>query len=195
MFEKILVAVDKSDLSQSALDKAVSLAKVLDAKLMLLHVLSSDEEGSPQMNTLYGEGYYTELDEILRNRYKQEWNEFARDYLFRLHEWVDEAAKAGVDAECSQPCGNPNRTICHLAKVWEADLIIMGSHGHKGLSELLLGSVSNYVMHHAPCSVLIVHPQDASKMSNSQEKNEEAVSNQSVSLGENVLSGQESISG
>ena len=193
MFEKILVAMDKSDLSQSVFDKAVSLAKALDAKLMLLHVLSSDEEGSPQMNTLYGEGYYTELDEILRDRYQQEWNKFAHDYLSLLQGWVNEAAMAGVDAECTQPCGNPNRTICNLAKVWEADLIVMGSHGRKGLSELLLGSVSNYVMHHAPCSVLIVHPQEVSKTSNSQQKKPEAASNRSISLGANVLSGQESV--
>ncbi|MEO0350033.1 MAG: universal stress protein, partial [Cyanobacteria bacterium P01_A01_bin.15] len=39
---------------------------------------------------------------------------------------------------------------------WNADLIMMGRRGRSGFSELLLGSVSNYVMHHAPCSVLTV---------------------------------------
>ncbi|MDJ0705725.1 MAG: universal stress protein [Leptolyngbyaceae cyanobacterium MO_188.B28] len=192
MFEKILVAMDKSDLSQCAFEKAVSLAKVLNAKLMLLHVLSSDDEDSPQMNTLYGEGYYTELDEILRDRYEREWNEFAHDYLSLLEGWVKQAVTAGVDAECTQPCGNPNRTICDLAKAWEADLIVMGSHGRKGFSELLLGSVSNYVMHHAPCSVLIVHPQEALRTSTPQKKKAAAVSHQHASE-ENIFSGKESV--
>ena len=49
--------------------------------------------------------------------------------------------------------------ICQRAKVWQADLIIVGSHGRTGLSELFLGSVSNYVMHHAPCSVMVIHRQ------------------------------------
>ena len=177
MFEKILVTIDKSDLSKYAFEKAVSLAKALDAKLMLLHVLSSDEEGSPQMNTLYGEGYYSELNAILREQYEQAWNEFAQHYFTLLQEWTHEAAAAGVDAECAQPSGNPSRSICDLAKLWEADLIVMGSHGRKGLRELFLGSVSNYVMHHAPCSVLIVHPQEVSSMPTSQTKQTALVSN------------------
>jgi len=179
MFHKILVAIDKSDLSKCAFDEAVSLAQALDAKLMVLHVLSSDEEGSPQMNTLYGEGYYSQLNEILRNQYEQEWGEYARSYLTLLKAWTNEATMAGVDAECSQPSGNPCRAICDLAKVWEADLIVMGSHGRKGLREFFVGSVSNYVMHHAPCSVMIVHPQTVSETSISQSKQEELVSNHS----------------
>ncbi|MGP1384853.1 MAG: universal stress protein [Thainema sp.] len=47
-----------------------------------------------------------------------------------------------------------------LAKNWGADLIMMGSHGRKGLNEMLLGSASNYVVHHATCSVMVVHEPD-----------------------------------
>ncbi len=43
-----------------------------------------------------------------------------------------------------------------MARNCGADVIVMGRRGHSGLSELILGSVSNYVLHHAPCSVLIV---------------------------------------
>ena len=46
--------------------------------------------------------------------------------------------------------------ICNAAISWQADLIIMGRRGRTGLSELFLGSVSNYVLHHAPCAVLVV---------------------------------------
>ena len=177
MFHRILVAIDKSNFSKCAFERAVSLAKGLDAKLMLLHVLSIDEEGSPQINTLYGDGYYSKINEILREQYEKEWTEFTQDYLKLLQEWTDEAKIAGVDAECTQPSGNPSRTICNLAKTWQADLIVMGSHGRKGMRELFLGSVSNYVMHHAPCSVLIVHHQDLSQTSASESTQAELVSN------------------
>lgn len=49
-------------------------------------------------------------------------------------------------------------TICKLAKSWEADLIVVGHQGMSPLQELARGSVSNYVMHYAPCSVLTIQP-------------------------------------
>jgi len=45
-----------------------------------------------------------------------------------------------------------------MAKEWKADNIVMGSHGRKGLSKFLMGSVSSAVMQHAPCSVMLVKP-------------------------------------
>ena len=157
MFRKILLAIDNFDGSRSAFNKAVSLAKALDAKLMLLHVLSVDEEGSPEMPIYYS---YTQLDELLRKKYEQEWNKFVKHNLDLLQQLTEEAQIAGVDAEFNQVSGNPGRTICDVARLWEADLIMTGSHGRSGLGELFLGSVSNYVTHHAPCSVMVTHPQE-----------------------------------
>lgn len=69
------------------------------------------------------------------------------------------AMAAGVSTEFTQLAGSPGKTICDLASDWGADLIVMGRRGRSGLSELILGSVSNYVLHHARCSVLTVqHP-------------------------------------
>ena len=45
-----------------------------------------------------------------------------------------------------------------------ADLIAIGSHGRRGLNELVLGSVSNYVLHHVSCSVLLIHPELSSDL-------------------------------
>jgi nucleotide-binding universal stress UspA family protein len=55
--------------------------------------------------------------------------------------------------------------ICQVAKDWGAELIMVGRRGNSGLSELILGSVSNYVVHHAHCSVLIVQLLDTEKLS------------------------------
>lgn len=62
----------------------------------------------------------------------------------------------GINAEFKILFGDPSRVICEIAQAWNADLIIIGRRGRTGLSELFLGSVSNYVLHHAPCSVLTV---------------------------------------
>jgi len=62
-----------------------------------------------------------------------------------------------VDAEFTQNTGSPGRVICEIAKAWQADLIILRRRGYSGLTEMLLGSVSNYVLHHAPCSIHVVH--------------------------------------
>ncbi len=54
--------------------------------------------------------------------------------------------------------GSPKQAIVEEAESWGADLIIMGSHGYGFWQRALLGSVSNSVVHHAPCSVLVVRP-------------------------------------
>ncbi len=60
--------------------------------------------------------------------------------------------------------GDPKSRILDLAQEWEADLIVMGSHGRRGLERMLLGSVSLAVLSHAPCSVIIVRlPDDKAK--------------------------------
>ena len=160
MVSKILVAIDKSDLSSAAFNQAMSLANAVNAKLILLHVLSHAEEGSPQMVNAYTTGYTTEVNEILWQTYEKEWNAFVQEYQELLQWRTNEAKMAGVNAEFIHTSGSPGRTICEVARNQDIDLIVIGSHGRAGLKELFLGSVSNYVMHHAPCSVLVVHPRE-----------------------------------
>ena len=56
--------------------------------------------------------------------------------------------------------GSPERGIIEAAQEWQADLIIVGSHGRGFWGRMMIGSVSDAVMHHAPCSVLIVRRKD-----------------------------------
>ncbi|MGA7934086.1 MAG: universal stress protein, partial [Kovacikia sp.] len=82
-----------------------------------------------------------------------------------LQSYTEKATAAGVPTEFTQNAGNPGRKICDMVQTWGADLIILGRRGRSGLNELLLGSVSNYVLHHATCSVLTVQglPQSSLK--------------------------------
>jgi nucleotide-binding universal stress UspA family protein len=166
MFNRILVAVDRSEMSIKVFEQALSLAKITSANLMLLHVLSQEEEGSPEALVFPNIDYYPGWNEQSFQLYQEHWEKFKNEGLQMLQSWSAQANKSGVNTEFTQNTGNPGRRICELAIDWNADLIMMGRRGRSGLTEFFLGSVSNYVLHHAPCSVQIVHPPVASKAVN-----------------------------
>lgn len=156
MFHKILVALDNSQLSQQVFDRAVYLAKATDASLMLLHVLSPFDEYYLKTGFPGAESGYPILYTQTASRYMKQWEEMEKEGLLWLKSLVQQAIAVGVKAEFSQNLGDPGQKICKLAISWQADLIIMGRRGRTGLSELFLGSVSNYVLHHAACTVMVV---------------------------------------
>ena len=160
LFQKILVAIDNSAASQTVFEYALSLAKQNQASLMLLHVMSGEEENSPMwipthMDSIYWEtGAETDLD-----NWRKQWERYEQEGLVKLRKLIAKAHQEGINGEFRQISGSPGRSICHLAWSWQADLILVGNRGRSGLGELLLGSVSNYVLHHAPCSVLTIKAQ------------------------------------
>ncbi|WP_019501937.1 universal stress protein [Pseudanabaena sp. PCC 6802] len=154
MFNKILAAIDASECSKQVFETALSLAKLNNAELMLLHVISPLDEGYPTLIFPGAADVYPSLYEEAIESYKQQWQEFEQQGLDILRSLASQARELGVTVEFRQPTGDPGKNICNIARSWEAGLIVVGRRGHKGLSELLLGSVSNYVLHHAPCSVL-----------------------------------------
>lgn len=146
MIHKILVAIHGSDReTQFAFQEALDLAKANGASLKLLHVLPIDDKDAPSILTI-----------INTPENKKLWDEFEKPGLNLLQELTAEATAAGVSTEYHQELGKPGHVICETARLWQADLIVVGRRGLAGVSELLLGSVSNYVTHYAPCSVLVV---------------------------------------
>jgi len=175
MFHKILVAIDQSMMARQVFEQAVSLAKVAGAELMLLHVLSHEEDGSPKMPVFSNLDYYPGvMQSQTLELYQHQWKTYERVGLEMLRSRAQAAREAGLSVEFTQNPGSPGRVTCELAKMWQADLIVMGRRGRSGLSELLMGSVSNYVLHHAPCSVLIIHPNPSDKPGTSAERPTEA---------------------
>jgi nucleotide-binding universal stress UspA family protein len=156
MFHKILVAIDGSDVSLQAFEQAVALAAATQAKLMLLHVLSPFDEAYPSPVFPSVDGIYPGIHTEAVKVYMSQWQSYEQKGLDMLRSQTAIATEAGVATEFSQNVGNPGRSICEVARTWEADLIMIGRRGLSGLSELFMGSVSNYVLHHATCSVLTV---------------------------------------
>jgi nucleotide-binding universal stress UspA family protein len=156
MFYKILVAIDDSDANRAVFQQALDIAKRTDACLMLMHVLYPGEKDGPILPSAYTPYYYPVISESVIRRFQEEWKADEANGLQLLQQFTQKATAVGVTTEFTQNAGEPGKLICALARDWGADLIVLGRRGRTGLSELFLGSVSNYVLHHAPCSVLTV---------------------------------------
>jgi nucleotide-binding universal stress UspA family protein len=156
MFAKILVALDSSEYRQQVFTKALDIAKADHASLMLAHVLSFDDLNYPQVPAVVGDVYLGALEIRAFEDFYKEWQTYEQTQLKLLQSQGDIATAAGLKCEFTVNQGKPGPTICDLARSLEVDLIIVGRRGHTGFKELWQGSVSSYVMHHAPCSVLIV---------------------------------------
>jgi nucleotide-binding universal stress UspA family protein len=171
MFQKILVAVDCSEMGRHVFNHALALAKPMQAELILLHVLTAEESGSPDMFVSPGLSYYPVVNDAMLKVYREQWQEFEERGLNMLRSLSDVAQSHGITTSYRQIPGSPGRIICAMAEEVNADLIIMGRRGLSAIREMLMGSVSNYVLHHAPCSTLTVQvPADQ----NAQNRQDEA---------------------
>jgi nucleotide-binding universal stress UspA family protein len=172
MFHKILVAMDYSERSRQALDEAIRLAKVASGQIMILHVLSAlDKDYPTQSKSAFPDVGYVDSTlymEIMR-RYAQHLQTFERDHAQILQSLARDAEAQDLPVDWRLLYGDAGCAICQTAQDWQADLIVMGRRGRTGLKEVVLGSVSNYVMHHAPCSVLIVQEHLSGDLVNQEE--------------------------
>jgi nucleotide-binding universal stress UspA family protein len=137
----ILVAVDFSEPSEAALDAAIGIAKQFGAELHLVHAYSIP---IPMV---------TPYEVAIPDVYLDETRKAAQD---RLAKCLEKAKQAGLTAEAHMTEGVPHIAIEEAAKSVGAQLIVMGTHGHTGLTHVVLGSVAERTLRHAPCSVLTV---------------------------------------
>lgn len=138
----ILVPVDFSKVSRYVVAEAANLARLTKSRLVLLHVVQP-----PSMVTdlapLVGEALQmsAELEGI------------GRRHLHRLQK-SPKFRGLNVDSICEQ--GFPVAQVIAQAKRVKADVIVLGSHGHGAVYNLVVGSTANGVLKHAPCPVLVV---------------------------------------
>ncbi|MBD2460150.1 universal stress protein [Oscillatoria sp. FACHB-1407] len=164
-FQRILAAIDYSPLSQEVFTQALDLARSNNAKLMLFHCVS--EETMTGSSPFSGE--LGLLPRIVNQAYQAQQiylEQRMQDIQSLLRGYCETAAQQGVVAESSYQIADAGQGLCQAAQSWQADLIVLGRRGRRGLTEVLLGSVSNYVLHHADCTVLIVQSSRSHPTSN-----------------------------
>lgn len=133
--EKILVAMDGSIYSEKALEQAISMAKVCSSSLFAITVVD----------------VYTGA---LQNPWLEE--KLSEEAKAILEKAKNRASEENTSCETIVRIGkNPHEFIVQEAKEKEIDLIVMGTHGKTGLKKMLLGSVAERVIGHAPCAVLV----------------------------------------
>jgi len=143
--KKLLVPTDFGEHSKFALKYAVELAKSFEAKVYVLHVHDPYPQGAAF------EGMYYDPDLIEGSRKK------ANEILCSL---VGELQAQHIDAEPVLLNGRPPVEIIRQAGELDVDLIVIATHGRKGISHVIFGSTAEKVVRLAPCPVLTVkHPE------------------------------------
>ena len=148
MFKKILVALDCNGSCESVFNQGLLLAQATQSSLSLLTILEPRN---------FDETVYSPYESQKLAAYIQQYKETELANLNKLQRFSEQAREVGIESEFMQTIDSPGRAICQSAESGQSDLIVVGSRGRTGLREMLLGSVSNYVVHHAPCSVMVIH--------------------------------------
>jgi nucleotide-binding universal stress UspA family protein len=156
MLQKILIAIGDSPESEKVLEAGLMLAEKFEAEISILHVLNLTRSGFESAGNPFGGGNYPIMTDLAIQQYQRELQDYEKVGMERLQSYAKQATDRQITAEIFQNTGDPGRTICDLAKKDVTDLIVMGRHQQSALSEIFLGSTSNYVLHHAPCSVMVI---------------------------------------
>ncbi len=143
MFKTILVCSDGSEAALQAAQAAVSLARRHPCRVTLLYVLDLQVVIHPSIGTLEGPREVA--------HYQQKAREVVEDPTAKFF------CDADVPYEWRFEIGHPVEKILEVAKEQGGDLIVIGTRGQRGWKRLLLGSVSEGVLHHASCAVLLVN--------------------------------------
>ena len=141
MFTNILLASDGSECALKAAAAAGTLASKFTARLTVINVFHPIPAYGP---------FREVVNSDLHERYVRELQEHAISPVGRIMEGM------GVPYQSRQEVGQPAAEIIRVAEEEGCDLVVLGSRGLSGFQEFLLGSVSDRVVHHAHCPVLIV---------------------------------------
>jgi nucleotide-binding universal stress UspA family protein len=139
--QRILVPHDFEETAETALTYALTLAEKLGARVTVLHAYEVPTYGYPEMLAVAVE-FASEIE---------------RRAVENLEKIAREARRPNVEVDTMVRRGSPWVEIVEMAKKLPADLIVMGTHGRRGMPRLLLGSVAEKVVRSAHCPVLTMH--------------------------------------
>ena len=143
---KIMIGVDGSPQSDTAVKSVAARPWPAGSEVKLVAVVELHIAPVPAIWAVPDNHYLSLLHEL---------QEKARIALERNAAWFA-SVQPDLPVTTETLNGNIKETLVNEAEKWGADLMVVGSHGHNAVERFLLGSVSNAVMHHAPCSVEVI---------------------------------------
>jgi nucleotide-binding universal stress UspA family protein len=156
VLQKILIATGDSLESVEVFKSGLILAEKYGAQISILHVLNLFQNGFEAVGSPFMGGTYPMMNDLAIQQYQKELQDREQQGMERLESYAKQAIARNIKAEIFQNLGDAGRTICETAKNYSADVIVMGRNQKSMLSEIFLGSTSNYVLHHAHCSVFVI---------------------------------------
>ncbi len=150
----VLLTTDGSDLALAAMARGVELLGKGHTYLALAVVPPAFV---PAAAVSPMDSHPTVIDPELEERIEAEDRAESTQELAELNKVLE------VDAEPIVATGDPGSTICAVAAERQVDVVVLGSHGHGWLQRVLIGSVSNHVLQHAPCPVLVMRLEDTER--------------------------------
>ena len=145
---RVLLAVDGSECSELAVQTVIDRFQLAETEVKVIHAV----EWMREMPLCFQYGVGSEAGQDMLESRKASFDR-AREMVERVAAQLE---FKGFHARVSTPDADPRHAIVDAARSWKADVIVIGSHGRRGLDRLLLGSVAESVVRHAPCSVHIV---------------------------------------
>ena len=152
MYQRILVPVDGSPTSQQGLTEAIQLAKLTGGQLRLLHMV--DEQSITIEMSAYASPV-VDLFALMHERGQKV-----------LDEAREQAVREGVAADVvlnENYSGRLADLVVEQALAWPADLVVLGTHGRRGIGRFLMGSDAEQIVHIAPVPVLLVRSRGGSE--------------------------------
>jgi nucleotide-binding universal stress UspA family protein len=144
----ILVATDFGEHAERATQYAVELARRLEARVCLVHAYTLPILGPPSLSGSYLGALAEQLEKDARRE---------------LDAALERHKTPGVHLSGLVKQSDPRQAVIEAARDLDADLVVLGTHGRHGLKRVVMGSVAEFVVRHAPCPVLAVRQKGSSE--------------------------------
>jgi nucleotide-binding universal stress UspA family protein len=164
-FKKIVVGLDQSFKDSTVFTRALEQAKPHSSSIMIVHTLESHPSNMEISLPMVSDrpeviGQHAEVARdmysILSRQHKERLERSKRQAESWLELYFQQAIAKGIPTQVNCQSGNPGLWLCEMAQRWGADLIVIGHRENRGLRSVGNSSVTQYVLQHAPCAVLVI---------------------------------------
>jgi nucleotide-binding universal stress UspA family protein len=160
-FKKIVVGLDQSFKDSMVFARALEQARTHVSQMLIVHTLKYDRETPATITSGVTSGNHTDDARDMYAMLQRRQQTRIKQASEKAHDWLEmyfqQAIAKGIPTQLDCRASEPGLWLCEVAQRWGADLIVIGHRDHQGLKSVGTDSVTQYVLQHSPCSVLVVN--------------------------------------